>query len=82
MNAIQSNLADKVSSTQCWCDGKPKPPTSGGMTMKRLLALTVLSMFSLGMLSGCNTMAGAGKDVQKVGEKVEDKAQDCKDGKC
>ena len=39
-------------------------------------------MFSIGMLSGCNTMAGAGKDVQKVGEKVEDKAQDCKDGKC
>ena len=50
--------------------------------MKRLLALTVLSMFSLGILSDCNTMAGAGKDVQKVGEKVEDKAQDCKDGRC
>ena len=50
--------------------------------MKRLLALTVLSMFSPGILSGCNTMAGAGKDVQKVGEKVEDKAQDCKDGRC
>ena len=50
--------------------------------MKRLLALTVLSMFSLGILSGCNTTAGAGKDVQKVGEKVEDKAQDCKDGRC
>ena len=28
------------------------------------------------------TYGGAGKDVQKVGEKVEDKAQDCKDGKC
>ena len=50
--------------------------------MKRLLALMVLSMFSISMLSGCNTMAGAGQDVQKVGEKVEDKAQDCKDGKC
>ena len=30
----------------------------------------------------CNTMAGAGKDVQSAGEKVEDKAEDCKDGKC
>ncbi|HET6782688.1 entericidin A/B family lipoprotein [Pseudoxanthomonas sacheonensis] len=50
--------------------------------MKRLLALMVLSMFSMGMLAGCNTMAGAGKDVQKVGEKVEDKAEDCKDAKC
>lgn len=50
--------------------------------MKRLLALMVLSMFSLGMLAGCNTMEGAGQDVQKVGEKVEDKAGDCKDGRC
>jgi len=49
--------------------------------MKRLLALMVLSMFSMGLV-GCNTMAGAGKDVQKVGEKVEDKAEDCKDAKC
>lgn len=49
--------------------------------MKRVLALMVLAMFSMGV-AGCNTMAGAGKDVQKVGEKVEDKAQDCKDGKC
>ena len=43
--------------------------------MKRSLALIVLSMFSLGMLSGCNTMAGAGEDVQKAGEKIEDKAE-------
>lgn len=43
--------------------------------MKRLLALIVLSMFSLGMLSGCNTMAGAGQDMQKAGEKIEDKAE-------
>lgn len=50
--------------------------------MKRVLILMSLGMFSLGMLSGCNTMAGAGKDVQKAGEKVEDKAQDCKDGRC
>ena len=50
--------------------------------MKRLIALMLLAMFSMGTLTACNTMAGAGKDVQKVGEKVEDKAQDCKDGKC
>jgi len=50
--------------------------------MKRLMALLLLALFSAGTLSACNTMAGAGKDVQKVGEKVEDKAQDCKDGKC
>lgn len=50
--------------------------------MKRLIALMVLALFSMGTLTACNTMAGAGKDVQKVGEKVEDKAQDCKDAKC
>lgn len=50
--------------------------------MKRAMALLLMAMFSTVVLSGCNTMAGAGKDVQKVGEKVEDKAQDCKDGKC
>jgi predicted small secreted protein len=50
--------------------------------MKRFLSLALLAMFSLGSLSACNTIAGAGKDVQKVGEKVEDKAIDCKDGKC
>jgi predicted small secreted protein len=50
--------------------------------MKRFIPLMLLAMFSVGSLSACNTMAGAGKDVQKVGEKVEDKAKDCKDGKC
>lgn len=50
--------------------------------MKRLLTLMMLTLFCAGMLTGCNTMAGAGKDVQKVGEKVEDKAGDCSDGKC
>ena len=50
--------------------------------MKRLTALMLLCLFSVSSLTACNTMAGAGKDVQKVGEKVEDKAQDCKDGRC
>ncbi len=42
--------------------------------MKRVVALMLLSMFSVALLSGCNTVAGAGKDVQKAGEKVEDAA--------
>lgn len=50
--------------------------------MKRVIALMMVSMFSMGLLSACNTMAGAGKDVQKAGEKVEEKAEDCKDGRC
>ena len=50
--------------------------------MKRVIALMMIAMFSTAALTACNTMVGAGKDVQKVGEKVQDKAQDCKDGKC
>ncbi len=44
--------------------------------MKRSLALLLLALFSIGTLSACNTVAGAGKDVQKAGEKVEDAAKE------
>ncbi|MEN1929027.1 entericidin A/B family lipoprotein [Luteimonas sp. MJ204] len=44
--------------------------------MKRIAILIFVSLFSAGMLSACNTVAGAGKDVQKVGEQVEDAADD------
>lgn len=50
--------------------------------MKRLIALMLLVLFSSTTLTACNTMAGAGKDVQKAGEKVEQKAEDCKDAHC
>ena len=40
--------------------------------MKRFVALMLLSLFSIAALSGCNTVKGFGKDVQKVGEKVEE----------
>ena len=47
---------------------------------RKTLSLVVLACM-VGLV-GCNTIAGMGKDVQKVGEKVEEKAQDCKDAKC
>ncbi len=50
--------------------------------MKRLIALMLMAMFATASLAACNTMAGAGKDVQKVGQKVEQKAEDCKDAEC
>lgn len=43
--------------------------------MKRSMALLLLALFSVATLSACNTIAGAGKDVQKAGEKVEDAAK-------
>jgi predicted small secreted protein len=51
-------------------------------SMKRLIVLMMMAAFSTATLSACNTVAGAGKDVQKAGQKVESKAEDCKDGKC
>ena len=39
--------------------------------MKKLMALTVALAFAL-LASGCNTVKGVGKDVQKAGEKIED----------
>jgi len=35
------------------------------------MMLALLALFSAGTLSACNTVKGAAKDVQKVGEKVE-----------
>ena len=42
--------------------------------MKRLMAVLMLALFSIAALSACSTMEGLGKDVQKLGDKVEDKA--------
>ena len=50
--------------------------------MKRLSAMLLLALFSVGSLTACNTMKGAGQDIEKAGDKIEDKAEDCKDGKC
>lgn len=44
--------------------------------MKRLTALLLLALFSAGTMTACNTVKGAGQDVQKVGEEVEDAAED------
>ncbi len=42
--------------------------------MKSLVALMLIALFSAGSLTACNTVKGAAKDVQKVGEKVEEAA--------
>jgi len=43
--------------------------------MKRLIALMLLAMFSIGTLSACNTVRGVGQDVKKVGQKIEQGAE-------
>jgi predicted small secreted protein len=47
------------------------------MSRSRLFLLALLAAFAL---SGCNTIAGIGKDVKKAGEVVSDTAEDCKGG--
>lgn len=42
--------------------------------MKTLLALLMSAVFVV--LAGCNTVAGAGKDIERGGEKVQDTARD------
>lgn len=39
--------------------------------MKRILALLMLAAFTVSIV-GCNTVKGVGRDVEKVGEKIED----------
>ncbi len=43
--------------------------SSGYSTIAALVALVVMA------LSGCNTMKGIGKDVERGGERVQDAAQ-------
>ncbi|TXH68276.1 MAG: entericidin A/B family lipoprotein [Thiothrix sp.] len=45
--------------------------------MKKLLAVLFLIPF-LVTLTGCNTIAGAGKDVAKAGKAIEKEAKDTK----
>ncbi|EIJ42585.1 putative small secreted protein [Beggiatoa alba B18LD] len=42
--------------------------------MKKIIA-TVAMLFMVGSLAACNTLAGAGKDVQATGKAVEDAAK-------
>ncbi|KTT14611.1 entericidin A/B family lipoprotein [Pseudacidovorax intermedius] len=43
--------------------------------MKRLAALLAITFAVSVPLAGCNTFKGAGQDVQKAGEKMEDAAK-------
>ncbi len=43
--------------------------------MKQLTALIAIAFALAVPLSGCNTFRGAGQDIQKGGEKVEDAAK-------
>jgi len=44
--------------------------------MKRIIALMLAASYV--MLAGCNTVQGAGKDIERGGEKVQKEAQEHK----
>ena len=49
--------------------------------MKRMIALLLAASFALSLpmfVAGCNTIQGAGKDVERGGEKIQREAQEHK----
>ena len=55
----------------------PKTPTRGKAMCKRTTILTLALIALLGavpLLGACNTTAGAGKDISKVGDVIEEEA--------
>jgi predicted small secreted protein len=52
-----------------------------GDIMKRLIALALAATFALpsfALLTGCNTVEGAGKDIQAGGAKIKEEARENK----
>lgn len=47
--------------------------------MKKFVALLALLM--IGVLTGCNTMQGLGKDIERGGEKLQNSSKNVQDGK-
>ncbi|MCL7942128.1 entericidin A/B family lipoprotein [Halomonas sp. ATCH28] len=39
--------------------------------MKRIISLILVSLFTLSLLSGCNTIRGAGQDIEEGGEAIQ-----------
>jgi entericidin B len=55
--------------------------TMKGDIMKRLIALALAATFALpsfALLTGCNTVEGAGKDLQAGGSKIKEEARENK----
>ena len=48
--------------------------------MKKIIAVMLISTFSILTLNACSTIAGAGKDIQDVGGAIENKAKKAKKG--
>lgn len=47
-----------------------------GITMRRMIALALAATYVF--IMGCNTVQGAGKDIERGGEKIQSEAQEHK----
>lgn len=47
------------------------------MTKKIFTSFLLISIFSI--FAGCNTMEGAGEDLERGGEKIQEKSRDARD---
>ncbi|ARP78614.1 entericidin A/B family lipoprotein [Bordetella genomosp. 6] len=43
--------------------------------MNNRIRAALLAAITLAALAGCNTMSGAGRDIERGGEKIQEKAQ-------
>lgn len=48
-------------------------------TLKRIFSLAILGGALAGSLTGCNTVEGAGKDLEAAGEEIQEESQDHQD---
>ena len=44
------------------------------IAMKRLIPLVLLALTTLSFLSACNTIEGAGRDIEEAGEEIQEEA--------
>ncbi|MBB3192292.1 entericidin A/B family lipoprotein [Halomonas cerina] len=40
--------------------------------MKRMLSLILVALFAASLLGGCNTIRGAGQDIEEGGEAIQE----------
>lgn len=43
--------------------------------MQKVISLIFVLLMSVSVLSGCNTMEGAGEDIERGGEAIQDEAE-------
>jgi predicted small secreted protein len=80
--AIDRRYSGTVFDARCKAPAGREPQPSfhceeGEFEMRKIVALLMLLSFAA--LSGCNTIEGAGKDLERGGEKLQGTAKDTKE---